>query len=176
MARRLKVLTAIIVVGISWLFGSCDPVDDSVIPSMPVYIRIENAGMWNVYGVAGFGQWRYFIRFESTLEPPGFPYGSSTYTGYGGVLLISGMDPFSPEVPVPLAYDLSCPVERSQTIRVAVDPENLDAVCPVCHSHYDVTTRGGAPLSGPAATGKRKYGLQRYRCLSTSMGGYLITN
>ncbi len=160
----------------SALWAGCDPVDDTVIPSMPVGINLSDPGMWNTYGVSGVGMNRRFIRFETTLEPAGFPFTTTTYTGYGGVLLIGGMDPFTTEVGVPLAYDLSCPVERSQTIRVAVDPESLEAVCPVCHSHYDVTMRGGAPLSGPAATGKRKYGLRRYRCLAQPMGGYIITN
>ena len=87
-----------------------------------------------------------------------------------------GMDPFSLQTMTPLAFDLSCPVEKSPAIRVAVDPESLEAVCPDCHSHYDVIMAGGAPLSGPAATGKRKYGLRRYSCLPTAFGGYLISN
>ncbi|MBD5226791.1 MAG: hypothetical protein HDS67_01865 [Bacteroidales bacterium] len=157
------------------LLCGCDSVDDSVIPSMPVAINLGDAGMWNTYGVAGFGQSRRFINYKSTLEPAGFPFTGRTYTGYGGVLLISGIDAFTNE-PGALAYDLSCPIERSQTVRVAVDPESLEAVCPVCLSHYDVTMRGGAPLSGPAAAGKRKYGLRRYTCLKTTTGGYMITN
>lgn len=154
----------------------CNAVDDSVIPSMPVGINLGDAGMWNSYGVSGFGQWRYFIRYQNTITPPDFPFTSTTYTGYGGILLISGMDAFTNEAGVPLAYDMSCPVERSQTVRVLVDPESLEAVCPDCHSHYDVTMRGGAPVSGPAAEGKRKYGLRRYQCLPSGTGGYIITN
>lgn len=157
--------------------GGCNSVEDNVIPSMPVGINLSDVGMWNTYGVAGFGQWRNFIRLENLREPGDFPFTTTTYTGYGGVLLISGRDPFSGDTrDVPLAYDLSCPIERSQTVRVVIDPASLEAVCPVCHSHYDVTMRGGAPLSGPAATGKRKYGLRRYRCLAHSYGGYIITN
>jgi len=39
-----------------------------------------------------------------------------------------------------------------------------------------VTMGGGAPLSGPAASGDHKYGLRRYRCLPSGNGGYVITN
>lgn len=168
--------TALLCILVSAGICSCNSVDDTAIPSMPVGINLGDPGMWNTYGVSGFGEFRYFIRFENTLEPAGFPFTSTTYTGYGGILLISGMDPFTNETGVPLSYDLSCPVERSRTIRVAIDPESLEAVCPVCHSHYDVTMRGGSPLSGPAATGHRKYGLRRYQCLPTTTGGYVITN
>ena len=100
---------------------------------MRVAINLGDTGLWNTYGVSGFGEFRYFIRYDnSPLVPFGFPYTSATYTGYGGILLISGMDAFTTEVGVPLVYDLSCPVERSRTIRVAIDPESLEAVCPVC--------------------------------------------
>ena len=162
---------------IALLTAGCNTVDDTAIPSLPVAIDLSNVGMWNTYGVAGFGQCEYFIKVgNAMIEPAGFPSTATTRTGYGGVLLISGMDAFTNEAGVPLAYDLSCPIEKSQTVRVAVDPETLEAVCPECHSHYDVVMRGGAPLSGPAATGHRKYGLTRYQCIASGMGGYYITN
>lgn len=170
--RRILLPVLVLLFGLS----ACDSVDDTVIPSMRVAINIGDTGLWNSFGVSGYGQFRYFIRYDNTLEPQGFPFTAATFTGYGGVLLISGMDPFTTEVGVPLAYDLSCPVEKSQTIRVVIDPETLEAVCPVCGSRFDVTMRGGTPISGPAEEGKRKLGLRRYRCLATSTGGYVITN
>ena len=75
-----------------------------------------------------------------------------------------------------MAYDLSCPVERSRTIRVRIDPADFEAVCPVCDSHYDVTMAGGAPVAGPALTGSHKYGLKRYYCHPASTGGYIINS
>ena len=156
--------------------SSCNQVDDERIPSLPVYINLSGAGMWNSYGVSGVGIARNFINWQGVVSPAGFPYNANTYVGFGGVLLIGGIDPFTSAPNVPLAYDLSCPVERKQTVRVAVDPGNLEAVCPECGSRYDVVTAGGAPVGGPALTGKYKYGLRRYYCDPESSGGYIVHN
>lgn len=156
--------------------SSCASVDDDRIPSLRVFINLSGAGMWNSYGVAGVGIHRSFIRYEGEVRPPDFPYTANTHVGFGGVLLIGGVDPFTAEPNVPLAYDLSCPVERSQTVRVSVDPDNLEAVCDVCGSRYDVLTAGGAPVAGPALTGRYKYGLRRYVCRPEAAGGYVIHN
>jgi hypothetical protein len=155
------------------LFTGCNTIDDDRIPAMPVSINLGDVGVWNTYGVSGFGIYRIFIKDLS--EPSGFHYGQTTYTGFGGVLLIGGMDPYTSDTNVPLAYDLSCPVECKSDVRVYIDDSSLEAVCPVCDSHYDVVMAGGAPISGPALTGKYKYRLQPYSCLSSVGGGYLIT-
>ena len=157
-----------------FFLASCHEIDDERIPRMPVSINLTGAGLWNTYGVAGTGLSRDFIISEGL--PAGFPYTQGNATGFGGVLLIGGMDPFTSEPNVPLAYDLACPVERMPTVRVFIDPYNLDAVCPDCGSHYNVVTGGGSPLSGPALTGKPKYGLRRYQCLGGQAGGYYITD
>lgn len=153
--------------------GGCHSVDDDSIPAMPVNINLSDAGLWNTYGVAGFGLYRYFI--PRLNEPQGYRYTANTATGFGGVLLIGGMDPFTTETNVPLAYDLACPVECNPDTRVVVDNSTFEAVCPECGSRYNVTMQGGSPISGPAATGSRKLGLSRYSCLRTSGGGYIIT-
>lgn len=155
---------------------ACNQVDDDRIPSLPVYIDLSGSGMWNTYGVSGIGISRNFINYQGVLSPAGFSFTANTYVGFGGVLLVGGVDPYTSEPNVPLAYDLSCPVERSQTVRVAIDSDNLDAVCPVCGSHYDVIMAGGSPVSGPALTGKYKYGLRRYVCAPAQGGGYIIHN
>lgn len=155
---------------------SCNQVDDDRIPSLPVFINLSGAGMWNSYGVSGVGISRNFINWQGTVSPAGFPYTATTYVGFGGVLLIGGVDPFTAEPNVPLAYDLACPVECSQTVRVFIDSDNLEAVCPVCGSRYDVVTAGGAPVGGVALTGHNKYGLRRYVCQPDQSGGYIIHN
>lgn len=138
---------------------------------MAVSINLSEAGMWNTYGVSGYGQYRYFIK--ELGEPRNFRYLDRTYTGFGGVLLIGGMDPFSTQTNVPLAYDLACPVERKANIRVQIDADNFEAVCPDCGSRYDVTMAGGSPISGSAL--HDKYCLTRYQCIPSGYG-YLITN
>ena len=156
--------------------GGCDSVDDDRIPAAPVNIVLSDAGTWNTYGVAGYGANRRFILSQGTREPFGFPYSQTSATGFGGVLLISGMDPFTATTDTPLAYDLACPVERKSDVRVEIESDMYEAVCPICGSHYDVTMGGGSPLSGPAATGNTKYGLKRYRCIPSGNGGFIITN
>lgn len=156
--------------------SSCNQVDDDRIPSVPVYINLSGAGMWNSYGVSGVGISRNFINWQGEVSPAGFPFTANTYVGFGGVLLIGGVDPFTAEPNVPLAFDLSCPVECKQTVRVAIDSDKLEAVCPVCGSRYDVMTAGGAPVGGPALTGRYKYGLRRYYCQPEMGGGYIIHN
>lgn len=170
-------LAGILIVSLAAIhITSCDTVDDDRIPNMAVNVNIGDTGLWNTYGVAGFGSHRNFIFKGNLREPAGFTYNSQSATGFGGILLIDGMDPFTNDTDVPLAYDLACPVECRQDVRVEIEGDLYEAVCPVCHSHYDVTMAGGAPKSGPAATGEHKYGLRRYQCLPTGMGGYIITN
>lgn len=138
---------------------------------MPVNISLADVGLWNTYGVSGFGMHRYFIK--QLKEPRNFQYLDRTLTGYGGVLLIGGVDPFTNNTDVPLAYDLSCPVERKPDIRVRVDVGTYEAICPECGSKYDVTMAGGSPVSGPAAADR--YALRRYQCVPSGTG-YIITN
>ena len=153
------------------LAAGCHGIDDERIPAMPVAINLADAGLWNVYGVKTLGEYNEFIKPLNI--PAGFFYGDNTYTGFGGVLLIGGMDPFDPTTFSPLAYDLSCPVECKRDIRVRIDEEQrYEAVCPVCGSHYDVFQSYGAPLSGKAA--EIGYGLTTYMVGSGPNGEYRV--
>lgn len=182
-AGRLKALAArkfgsalFCAAGIMALCGvaACNTVDDNRIPSLPVNINLSTADMWVTYGVSGYGEYRTFVR--SLREPRNFPYTDVTATGFGGVLLISGVNPYTLEAGVPLAYDLSCPVECKSDIRVAIvyDDAIPVAVCHECGSTYDVVELGGSPTDGPAK--QRRLGMRRYECRETGYGGYLILN
>lgn len=166
----------VMVVMPAMLQSGCTDEVDNRIPAMPVSVEFSNSGMWNTYGVKAIGESNDFIIYKGTVVPMGFPYTQYSATGYGGVLLICGFDVLSsaPDTMTPLAYDLSCPVECSQTIRVEVSPSDFVAECPVCHSRYDVVYRCGAAISGPAVASK--YDLKRYQVMQSGMGGYLITN
>lgn len=169
-------LTAVTAALLITIATGCHSVDDERIPNFAVNINLGTAALWNTYGVAGYGSNMRFILASGLRVPSSFPFSQQSATGFGGILLINGMDPFTATTDCPLAYDLACPVERSPNVRVEVTGDLYEAVCPECGSHYDVTMSGGAPLSGPAATGSRKYGLRRYQCLPTMNGGYIITN
>lgn len=154
----------------------CETLTDDRIPNMPVSINILGHGLWNTWGVSAYGQNPCeFIIYQQSRQPAGFPWTQTAATGYGGVLLICGQDPFTLEVG-PLAYDLSCPVERKQTVRVIFDAKTQEMFCPECGSRYNVCERGGSPTAGPAL--RDHYQLKMYTCLppADNTGGYMIIN
>lgn len=157
-------------------FQSCNTVNDDRIPSFPVSINLASPDVWTVYGVSGYGSYRTFIK--PLRVPSNFPYTEKTYTGYGGVLLVCGVNQFTNEAGVPLAYDLACPVEVKPDVRVKMEAEGLTAVavCPQCGSKFDVIEGSGGPIkdSGPAFS--EKLGLRRYECSPGIYGGYYIRN
>lgn len=172
--RSLRKCIAILILAILTSLVSCNTIDDDRIPSMPVNINLSSQAYWSTYGVAGYGMYRYFI--AQLREPRNFPYTQGTATGYGGVLLVSGFNPFTQLADEPMAYDLACPVECRPDVRVSMQPGevNYDAVCPECGSHYDVIELGGSPTAGPAKS--RHLGLRRYECRRSAYGGYVILN
>lgn len=147
---------------------SCETSDDNRVPFVGVELEI-NAAQWPVYGVFGYGDHRYFIKSERV--PAGFPYSVSSCTNFGGILLISGTDDgFSYDAV--LAYDLACPVEVPKVSRVVIDPETLEAVCPKCHSRFDVCEGRGRAISGVAR--EYKYDMCKFRVSQGMLGGYIV--
>jgi len=149
---------------------SCGKIDNKAVPSYVVRIDLGNIGVWTTFGVSGIGDYRIFNRDKKL--PANFSYNANTYTGYGGVLLIMGLDSSTGNY-APLAYDASCPVEAKQNVTVSIDADNFDAVCTTCGSHFDVLQGMGGPKSGVAYT--NKLGLRTYR-VTASNGGYVISN
>lgn len=151
------------------LLCGCDHVNNKEVPQLMVRIDLGTYALWNTYGVAGAGDYRYFNR--QNKQPSNFPYNMNTYTGYGGVLLMMG---FEGGNYAPVAYDAACPVENRADVTVGVDATNFDAVCPKCGSRYNVFNGGGGPLSGEAHTGR--YGLRPLKVRPTDYGGYIISS
>lgn len=145
---------------------ACDSIDDERIPPSAVNIEFRNIGEWNTYGVAAAPDYRTFIKNKGI--PSGFPYTSLSYTGFGGILLVCDIHN------TPKAFDLACPVERKNDVRVSVNTEKLHAVCPKCGSTYDIYSLDGYPTSGEAL--KSKYGLQQYTVRPNAYGGYTISH
>lgn len=64
------------------------------------------------------------------------------------------------------AYDLACPHELGQLVRLELRETQLD--CPSCHSSYELLSGLGAPIAGPARSPLLRYRVQpldRYRLL-----------
>lgn len=153
------------------LLASCHHIDDNRIPSHSVMIDLTMQGNWNLYGAIAYGDYCYFIRgggamatnyFYSSINPSitSFPFTANTYTGFAGVLLVSGYSFEYNEYNFPLAYDLCCPVEMRNDTRVKIDTSNFEAVCESCGSHYNVLEGAGQAVSGRAY--HSGYGLRRY--------------
>jgi nitrite reductase/ring-hydroxylating ferredoxin subunit len=100
----------------------------SVIPDMPVYIRINIAN------------------FTELSVPTGSYYFANQ--GYGGVIVVRDIDDSF------AAYDASCPYEVSQS--TIVSASGGSAVCPVCGSKF-LLIQGGQLLQGPAKQMLRPY-------------------
>ena len=159
-------LTRVAFIALVLCAASCSRIDDKRIPSVNVNIVFSTDGMWSKYGVGGALQWKRFIKTSTQRVPADFPFTVSTYTGYGGVLLVGDL------YGNPVAYDLSCPYEVKPDIRIEVDDESHDAYCPVCGSTYDIYGGQGRPTSGPSA--ERGYGLTRYNVLTGSGLNYRV--
>ena len=96
-----KFFLTIVALAAMLALAGCDHIDNKAVPAFIVRINLADFGRWNTYGVAGVGDYRIFNRNKNL--PSQFPYDVNTYTGYGGVLLMMGIDG-------PMAYDLACPV------------------------------------------------------------------
>lgn len=162
--KTSKLITAISALLLLVMASACDHIDNKSVPRFTVRIDLGNVALWNTYGVNGMGDYRIFNREKGI--PSNFPYNVNTFTGYGGVLLMMGMD-------APMAYDMSCPVEASPTIRLSINPDNFEAVCSRCGSRYNPLTGLGGPVAGVAIN--NKVGMRQYH-VYPSNGGYVIAN
>lgn len=76
--------------------------------------------------------------------------GATERTGLGGVLVYHSVDGY-------FAYDLSCPNETQASVRVEMDENGINAVCPKCGSTYNVFEGYGSLVEGPATRGLKQY-------------------
>lgn len=114
----------------------------------------------------------YLNAWDSELKAPGV-YKTYTspddtrgkYIGYGGLLVVSGLQMGSSSNTFPLyAYDLACPYEQRADIRVEV--KDLDAVCPKCKSSFEIFNGTGVKNSGPTDSGLQRYPVASYNATS----------
>lgn len=134
--KRLTAFVAAALTVAATLFSGCHSVDDDRIPPLPVYLAFTTVGMWDTYGVAGATFHRRFILTERLRVPENFPFTALSQTGYGGILLVSDI------LGDPQAYDLACPVEVRQDVRIRVDSEKMSPNVPSVarHTTYSRTT------------------------------------
>ncbi|MBQ0121118.1 MAG: hypothetical protein KBT13_08390 [Bacteroidales bacterium] len=167
----MKQTIATLLVMLLAVASGCQRINNKEVPNYVVNIDLGSHALWATYGVSGVGEHRIFDRAQHL--PANFAYNANTYTGYGGVLLIMGLDASTGSY-APIAFDASCPVERQASVKVSIDASTLEAVCPQCKSRYNVLTGSGGPVSGRAYTSK--YGLRMCSVHPSKLGGYIITS
>lgn len=115
MSRRnvARHLLCCLLLAMSYLLSGCDNYDDQRLPTRPVHIEIY-AAQWSVYGVHGYMEWQTFVK---NSLPKGFSWPANSYSGFGGVLLIGGLNNQL------LAYDMACPIECKSNVQVTIDEE-----------------------------------------------------
>ena len=89
------------------------------------------------------------------------PIKATDLIGFGGILVCTGIMLDDYGNTQYFAFDLACPHEVKQTVRVATLPDRPGEVkCPECGTVYSVGFGFGEPVSGPS-----KHPLKRYKTL-----------
>jgi hypothetical protein len=123
-------------------FAGCNDNVISSIPDFPVYMQLN---LTSTYPTFRNSVNKYLI-FEKGVFV-------TDRTGFGGILVYTGFDGEY------YAFDLSCPYEAKQDIRVI--PNGIgQAVCEGCGSVFDLGYGIGNPSSG-----KAKEALKRYKAV-----------
>ncbi len=128
---------------------ACSNPYQSPIPDVPVEISLNMLSYDPTFGGV----------IDDTLvfvHPRAYP---PFHVGYGGVLVVVGLDTESTFNTRFFSYDLSCPYEAKRDVRVYTIPDNPGHVrCRECGSEFYVRDGWGRVSKGPS-----KYGLKRYQ-------------
>ena len=136
MKRRIKYSLFLCAV---LLLSSCSENTTSTIPDHPVRLQLDLRGEYNML-LGSFGA---SLVFDKRIK-------ETDRIGFGGVLVCTNYEGKY------LAFDLACPYEAKQNVRVKVD--GFYAVCDECGSQFDIYTSEFAfPDKGPSKQGLKKY-------------------
>lgn len=146
MKLLLKYISLVILINLPLV--SCNDNYISSIPDFPVYLELNLTTTYPVFRNS-YDKSLTFIKPITVVDRVGF----------GGILVCTGFDGEY------YAFDMSCPYEAKQNIRVY--PNELgQAVCESCGSVFDIGYGVGNPSSG-----KAKEVLKRYK---TSLNGDIL--
>ena len=125
------------------LLGSLTGCNDNIqssIPDFPVYLELNL--------ITTYPNFRSPLQYQTFETMSGLSIISRI--GFGGILVCTGFDnEYS-------AYDMACPYEAKQKIRV--HPNGLgQAVCDSCGSVFDIGYGFGSPISGKAKQTLKQY-------------------
>ena len=139
-------------------FAGCKDNVQSPIPNYPVYLELNLTSTYPTFKNSS-GQ---FISSEK-----GIIITANDRIGFGGVVVCTGITFDDSNNTQYYAFDMACPYEVKNTIKVYPDTTGLPyLVCEKCGSVFDVGFGSGNPISGPA-----KDFLKRYK---TSLSGDVL--
>jgi len=130
---------------ILFALSACEATQRSSIPDYPVYLELdltfEDRDLIPIQASKIYTQ----RNINQAVEQ----------TGYGGVLIYHGINSVGGSAYY--AFDAACPNEASSAVTVAVDKDQVYAVCPQCHSQYELLNGIGNPVSGPSKERLKPY-------------------
>ncbi len=135
MIKDIFFISSVIILTLS----SCNDNPISSIPDFPVYMELNLTSTYPTFKNS-YNQSLTFTKGVTITDR----------VGYGGILVCTG---FEGEY---YAFDMSCPYEAKQTIRVYPNG-NGQAVCEKCGSVFDTGYGIGNPSAGPAKEVLKKY-------------------
>lgn len=130
------------IVALMVILSGCDDNYVSSIPNYPVNLQLNLTSTYPTFK----NNPNSYLLFEK-------PITVSDRVGFGGVLLYVDFDGDY------YAFDLACPYEAKQNIKVIPNDDSFgQVVCNTCGSVYNLTSGSGLPKEGPS-----KEPLKRYR-------------
>ena len=120
-------------------FTGCNDNYISSIPDFPVYMDLNLTTTYPTFR----NSYNHSLTFEKGVL-------ATDRTGYGGILVYTGLDGGY------YAFDMSCPYEAKQNIRVYPN-DKAQAVCEGCGSVFDIGYGIGNPVSGKAKETLKRY-------------------
>lgn len=118
------------------LLTNCEGYESSI-PAMPVYLKCNLYLSSNLKDVGGF---HYVTKA-----------GGTDRIGFGGILIVHAFDGNY------YAFDLACPVEAKENVRIGKPDESLICTCDSCGEQYDTGLGLGSPLKGISKEYLRRY-------------------
>ena len=133
-AKRLFLIAVIV------LISSCEPFKSSI-PDSSVFVE-RNLSLGEGFVLREIGGFLELTKWEKQTDR----------LGYGGILIFHAFDD---EI---YAFDMACPKEADQGVRVYVDTEVPGrAICHKCGRVFNIAYGSGVCIEGTAAEGLRSY-------------------
>jgi len=129
----------VIAVIISFSFAGCNDNVVSSIPDFQVYMELNLTTTYPTFR----NSYNKSLTFEKGVV-------ATDRTGFGGILVYTGLDGGY------YAFDMSCPYEAKQNIRVYPN-DKAQVVCEGCGSVFDIGYGIGNPSSGKAKEVLKRY-------------------